>query len=327
MIVLRGAYSIVSLVADEGLLAFRDPHGIRPLTLGKRGKDYCVVSESQVLDALDFKFIRDIEAGEVVFIPKEGEPQSVFPLKQMPWKTPQKKAPCMFEWVYFARACGEVEGRGVYSARRALGERLAFKIKEFLKEESDDSIDLVAPVPESGRTGAQALAYKLNLPYKEILIKNRYIHRSFLLKSPEDRKKAVKLKLAPIHNEIKGKSILLVDDSIVRGTTSKHIVEMLFGAGAKNVFMASTCPPIRFPCFYGIDFPDQNELVAFGKDVSKIADEIKATKVFYPEIDDLKKAIEKENLCMACLDGNYPVKNKSMESFAQGRLGQRKENL
>jgi amidophosphoribosyltransferase len=302
-----GSYSIVTMVAGYGLVAFRDPFGFRPLVMGSRKEEdgktsYAIVSESSVLDFLGFEHFEDVGAGELVCINIKGSVERA----QI---EVQKHRPCMFEWVYFAAPQSEIEGSPVYKARTELGRKMAATVRERMKKENIE-FDVVAPVPETARTAAIALAEELGIPYREVLIKNRYITRTFILDTQDKREQAVHLKLAPVHSEIKDKRILLVDDSIVRGTTSRKLIELVRTAGAKQVYFASTCPPIKHPCYYGIDFPMERELLAHNKTLGDIEQELGADGVIYQEVENLKDALFPERNvvpCMACLNGDYPT--------------------
>lgn len=303
---LNGSYSVVTLIADQGLLAFRDPHGIRPLVFGKRagrrdqetGDAYMVASESVALSFLGFEIVRDLKPGEVLFIDQKGTVHS----RVIESRGPR---PCMFEWVYFSSPESVIDGKAVYASRIALGNHLATEVKKIL-ESRKIKPDLIVPVPETSRIAAIALAEALKIPYRELLIKNRYIKRTFILDSQEKRQTAVNLKLSPVRSEIEGKKILLMDDSIVRGTTSKKIIELVRQAGAKAVYFVSTCPPIQNPCFYGIDFPNPDELIASGRTLPEIEKELGADAVIYQSLEGLRKSIT-DKPCMACLDGSYPT--------------------
>lgn len=300
----EGAYSLISLISDLGLVGMRDIRGVRPICLGKKeiqeGQvSYCLASEDRTLDFLGYEFVRDLEPGEILVINYEGELYS----KKIKSMAP---AHCMFEWVYFSGAESTLDQRSVYSSRLELGKALALKIKPLL-EESYIKADVVCPVPDTSRTAAIALSEELGLPYREGLIKNRYIQRSFILNTQEQRERAVALKLSPVRSEIKDKNILLVDDSIVRGTTSKKIVNLLRSYGAKKISLALTCPPIKHPCFYGIDFPNPDELVASRtKGNQEIAQSIGVDHVVFIDEKDLIKSIGTKNLCMGCLNQQYP---------------------
>lgn len=316
-----GGYSVVTMVAGQGLVAFRDPKGIRPLILGRKqlpsGKfAYCVASEAIVFSFLGYEVMRDVEAGELVFVDNKGELHS----RVVGQESPQ--TPCMFEWVYFAGVESVLEKIPVYQARLNLGKGLAQMIQASI-DRGEISPDIVVPVPETARIASIALAEELQIPYREVLIKNRYIHRSFILGTQNKRAKAVDLKLNPVRTEIKGKNVLLVDDSIVRGTTSSRLINLVRGAGAKEVYFASTCSPIRQPCYYGIDFPNTKELLATGRTEEDIAERLNADKVIYLDQDSLRKAIGRQDLCMACLDGKYPTDVSSGEGFSEQRQRQR----
>ncbi len=308
-----GAYAVVGLMAEYGLFAFRDPNGIRPLVLGKSDDgSYCVASESVALNFLGYKVVRDIAPGELIFISKEGQVFSKIVKRQNP------VAPCMFEWVYFAGAPSTLNEKSVYATRLRLGNILAKKVSAAMERE-ELAVDVVSPVPDTSRPASIALAEAISRPYREAFIKSRYVQRSFILNSQEARERAVQLKLTPILSEIKGKNILLVDDSIVRGTTSKSIVNLLRKCGAKRVSLAITCPPIRHPCYYGIDFPDPSVLVATDRNTEEIAQWIGVDNVIYLEETDLYHAIEKKSLCMGCVTGKYPTQNRGREEFQKNR--------
>ncbi len=324
-----GGYSVVTMIAGQGMLAFRDPKGIRPLILGRREtmvKDasgsltkkpaYCVTSEMILLNFLGYEPIGDLKAGELIFVDLEGN------LERKVLSVAEEATPCMFEWVYFAGAESILEGKPVYTARLELGKGLARKVRKFI-ERGEMQPDIVVPVPETSRIAAIALAEELGIPYREVLIKNRYIQRSFILNTPEKRTKAVDLKLNPVRSEIAGKRVLLVDDSIVRGTTSKRLVDLVRRAGAKEVYFVSTCSPIRHPCFYGIDFPSPEELIATGRDESQIAQVLNADKVIYLDQESIREAIGLKSMCMACLDGKYPTDISAGSAFRDRRKGDR----
>ncbi|MEC7275501.1 MAG: amidophosphoribosyltransferase [Bdellovibrionota bacterium] len=312
----NGAYALVGLMANVGLFALRDPNGIRPLVLGKRegekGDEYCVASESLALNFLGFEFVRDIQPGEVILITQKGEVISEIVGQA------EKVSHCMFEWIYFAGAESTMEEKSVYSTRLNLGRVLADKVKASI-ESGEISPDFVCPVPDTSRTASISLAESLKMPYREGLIKNRYIQRSFILNTQDKREKAVALKLSPVQSEIKDKNILLVDDSVVRGTTSQKIIELLKKNGAREITLAITCPPLRYGCFYGIDFPKGSELIANGRDLEEIAKWVGANKVIYLDEEDLEKAIGTTKLCMACVTNKYPTDVEEGKTFAQMR--------
>ncbi len=301
----RGAYAVVAMIAGYGLLAFRDAHGIRPLVLGSHqtdiGTEYLVASESVALDTLGFKFLRDIAPGEAVFIDFDGN----FHSKQCA-ENPALN-PCIFEYVYLARPDSVINGISVYETRLNMGESLADKITRVWPQHD---IDVVIPIPDSSRPSALQLANRLGLAFREGFVKNRYIGRTFIMPGQAMRKKSVRQKLNAISVEFKGKNVLLVDDSIVRGTTSREIVQMAREAGARKVYFASAAPPVRFPNVYGIDMPSRRELIATGRSDEEICREIGADKLIYQDLDDLKAAVRKANPAIkyfdaSCFDGDY----------------------
>ncbi len=301
----NGAYAVVSMIANFGLLAFRDPHGIRPLVIGIKetedGPEYVVASESVALDVLGFKLLRDVYPGEAIFIDLDGN----FYSKQCVKDT--KQTPCIFEYVYLARPDSMIDGVSVYQTRLNMGVTLAKKIK---KDWSHLKIDVVIPIPDTSRPCAQEVALMLNTNFREGFIKNRYIGRTFIMPGQALRKKSVRQKLNPIKFEFKNKNVLLIDDSIVRGTTSREIVQMAREAGAKNVYLASAAPPVKFPNVYGIDMPSRNELLAYNKDDKEIVKDIGADALIYQDLDDLKSTIIQENTSLenfdcSCFDGQY----------------------
>ncbi len=301
----RGAYAVVAMIAGYGLLAFRDAHGIRPLVLGslqtEHGREYLVASESVALDTLGFKFLRDIAPGEAVFIDFDGN----FHSKQCA-ENPAL-TPCIFEYVYLARPDSVINGISVYETRLNMGESLADKITRVWPQHD---IDVVIPIPDSSRPSALQLANRLGLAFREGFVKNRYIGRTFIMPGQAMRKKSVRQKLNAISVEFKGKNVLLVDDSIVRGTTSREIVQMAREAGARKVYFASAAPPVRFPNVYGIDMPSRRELIATGRSDEEICREIGADKLIYQDLDDLKAAVRKANPAIkyfdaSCFDGDY----------------------
>ena len=303
---LSGAYSIIIMINNVGLVAVRDPHGIRPLIIGKRdedlmGAEYMIASESAAIDALDFKIIDDIAAGETIFISKEGK------MSRSKSQKAAKHSPCIFEYVYLARPDSVIDKVSVHKARQRMGTYLGEKILGLYPEHE---IDVVIPIPESSTTSANEVAKKLGLPYREGFVKNRYIGRTFIMPKQEMRRKSVKRKLNPITMEFEGKNVLLVDDSIVRGTTSKQIVEMAREAGAKKVFFASAAPPIRFQNVYGIDMAATTELIAHQKDEDQIAEYIGADWLVYQNLEDLIRSAKEgnkeiENFETSIFDGQY----------------------
>jgi amidophosphoribosyltransferase len=301
----RGSYAVVAQIAGYGLLAFRDPFGIRPLCIGfnesDKGPEYIVASESVALEGLGFRFLRDVMPGEAIFIDLDGKIYN-----QQCAENPALN-PCAFEFVYFARPDSIIDGTSVYATRLKMGEYLAEKIK---REMSAGDIDVVMPIPDSSRPAAIELALKLNLDYREGFIKNRYIGRTFLMPGQAIRSKSVRQKLNAIGSEFKGKSVLLVDDSIVRGTTSREIVQMARDSGAKRVIFASAAPPVKFPNVYGIDMPTRNELIAYGRTDQEVCREITADALVYQDIDALKRSISDVNPLLkrfeaSCFDGDY----------------------
>lgn len=300
----QGGYALIGLWANGFMFGLRDPNGIRPLVLGKRtesnGKiSHIMASETNVLNYLGYEFIRDLLPGELVAINQEGE---VFSSLN---SSPKEKSPCMFEWIYFATPESTMEGTPVYGARLNLGKQLGEKINKLI-DAHELEVDVVVPVPESGRIAAIALSETIKRPYRELLIKNRYIQRSFILKDQESRKNAVQMKLMVVGSEIKGKKVMIVDDSIVRGTTSRRLIDTLRDAGASEVYFVSTSPPIKNPCYFGIDFPLKSELIAANLDEVGIADALGADKVIYQDMEGLKMALYQEGLCVGCITGKYP---------------------
>ena len=285
-----GAYAVVALIAGYGLVAFRDIYGIRPLILGKKknstGYSYIVSSESVALDLLGYETVRDLEPGESIFIDTEGN------IHESLYSENLELNPCIFEYVYFSRPDSIIDGVNVQEARMRMGKQLANKI---LREWADNDIDVIIPIPDTSRTAALEMAIRLNKNYREGLIKNRYIGRTFIMQGQAVRKKSVRHKLNPLVSEFKNKNVLLVDDSIVRGTTSKEIVQMARDSGAKKVYFASASPPIRFPNIYGIDMPSKNDLIANGRDTKQICEEIGADKLIYQDLDDLVYAVKAGN--------------------------------
>ena len=309
----RGAYAVVAMIAGYGLLAFRDTYGIRPLVIGcnqtAHGMEYLVASESVALDTLGFKFLRDIAPGEAVFIDFEGNFHS-----QQCAENPTLN-PCIFEYVYLARPDSVIDGISVYETRLYMGEYLADKIT---REWAEIDIDVVIPIPDSSRPSALQLANHLGIQFREGFVKNRYIGRTFIMPGQAMRKKSVRQKLNAIGVEFKGKNVLLVDDSIVRGTTSREIVQMARDAGARKVYFASAAPPVRFPNVYGIDMPSRHELIATGRTDEEICREIGADRLVYQDLDDLKAAVRKANPAIryfeaSCFDGDYITGDITLE--------------
>ncbi|HEY8506967.1 MAG TPA: amidophosphoribosyltransferase [Steroidobacteraceae bacterium] len=301
----RGGYAVVAMVIGHGILGFRDPNGIRPLALGRRdtpkGPEWMLASESVALAALSFKFVRDIGPGEAVFIDEQGRVhwQQIVPTV--------RHTPCIFEYVYFARPDSIIDNISVYRARMRMGDKLAEKI---LRERPNHDIDVVIPIPDTSRTSALQVAQKLGVKYREGFIKNRYIGRTFIMPGQQLREKSVRRKLNAIDLEFRGKNVLLVDDSIVRGTTSAQIIDLAREAGAKKVYFASAAPPVRFPNVYGIDMPAASELVAANRTVEEVAEFIGADWLIYQDLEDLVAACRHDDAKVtefdtSCFSGEY----------------------
>ncbi|GLS82595.1 amidophosphoribosyltransferase [Paraferrimonas haliotis] len=311
----RGAYAVAVMIINQGLVAFRDPYGIRPLVLGQRESEdgsleYMVASESVALNAVGFKFVRDVAPGEAVFISNDRQ------LFTQQCAENPSYSPCIFEYVYFARPDSFMNKVSVYASRVNMGVKLGEKIN---REWEDHDIDVVIPIPETSCDIALEIANRLGLPYRQGFVKNRYIGRTFIMPGQQQRKKSVRRKLNAIDAEFKGKNVLLVDDSIVRGTTSEQIIEMAREAGAKKVYFASAAPEIRFPNVYGIDMPTSNELIAHGRDVSEISEIIGADGMIFQDLPDLVAAVSELNTEIktfetSVFDGNY-VTNDVNQSY------------
>lgn len=286
----RGAYAVVIMIAGVGILGFRDPHGIRPIVFGERksdqGPEFMIASESVALDVLGFELIRDIAPGEAVFIEESGA------LHTKQCADEIDHCPCIFEYVYFARPDSIIDRISVYKARLRMGEKLAKKVQ---RDWADHDIDVVIPIPDTSRTAALQMANILGVKYREGFIKNRYIGRTFIMPGQKMREKSVRQKLNAISLEFEGKNVLLVDDSIVRGTTSAQIIQMARDAGAKKVYFASAAPPVRYPNVYGIDMPAAHELIAHDRTEDEVCEAIGADKVIYQELGDLIDAVRKGN--------------------------------
>ncbi|HZM33187.1 MAG TPA: amidophosphoribosyltransferase [Burkholderiales bacterium] len=302
---LRGAYAVVAMIAGYGVLAFRDPFGIRPAVIGYNetdaGTEYMVASESVAIDALGFRVLRDIGPGEAVFIDEEGS----FHSQQC--ATRASLNPCIFEYVYLARPDSLIDGASVYETRLNMGEKLAEKIRHHYRHLK---VDVVIPIPDSSRPSALQLAAGLGAPYREGFVKNRYIGRTFIMPGHAVRRRSVRQKLNAMPMEFAGKNVLLVDDSIVRGTTSREIVQMARESGARKVFFASAAPPVRFPNVYGIDMPTRAELIAAHRSEEEVAREIGADALIYQDLDALKDAVRRANPRLtsfetSCFDGVY----------------------
>jgi amidophosphoribosyltransferase len=313
----RGGYAVVAMVIGHGILGFRDPNGIRPLVLGRRdtnkGAEWMLASESVALTALSFKFVRDIGPGEAVFIDEQGR------LFSQQLVATVRHTPCIFEYVYFARPDSIMDNISVYRARMRMGQKLAEKLK---REHPDHDIDVVIPIPDTSRTSALQLAQKLGLKYREGFIKNRYIGRTFIMPGQQMREKSVRRKLNAIDLEFRGKNVLLVDDSIVRGTTSAQIIDLAREAGAKKVYFASAAPPVRFPNVYGIDMPATSELVAADRTVDEVANIIGADWLVYQDLEDLVAACRHDDAQVtefdtSCFSGEYVTGDVTPEYLAR----------
>ena len=301
----RDAYAVVALVAGAGVVGFRDPHGIRPLVVGRRstpdGDEHMLASESVALDALGFELVCDLEPGAAAFIDADGG----LHLRQC--VDPVRHSPCIFEYVYFARPDSIIDNISVYKARLRMGEALADRV---LALRPDNDIDVVIPIPDTSRTSALQLANRLGVKYREGFIKNRYIGRTFIMPGQSLREKSVRRKLNAIDLEFRGKNVLLIDDSIVRGTTSRQIIEMAREAGARSVYFASAAPPVRFPNVYGIDMPAAQELVAHDRTEDEVREIIGADWLVYQTLPDLISAVRHEHATIedfdtSCFSGEY----------------------
>ncbi|TVO58037.1 amidophosphoribosyltransferase [Denitromonas halophila] len=301
----RGAYAAVVMIAGYGLLAFRDPYGIRPLVIGRNdapaGTEWIVSSESVAVDALGFKLLRDVEPGEAIVIDMEGN------FRSHACAESTVHAPCMFEYVYLARPDSLIDGVSVYEARLKMGEYLAAKFRRTMPHVE---VDVVIPIPDSSRPAALEMANQMGVPYREGFVKNRYIGRTFIMPGQAVRRKSVRQKLNTIHQEFKGKRVLLVDDSIVRGTTSQEIVSMARDAGATKVYFASAAPPVRHANVYGIDMPTRAELIGSDRDEAEICAAIGADGLLYQDLEDLRASVRAINPSLqyfetSCFDGKY----------------------
>jgi len=295
----KGSYSVIAYIAEKGFVAFRDPNGFRPIVFGKSGGKYAFASESVSLDTVGIENFEDVKPGEIIFIDNDGEIHRRI-LEE------KKQTACIFEWIYFARPDSVIDKINVYNARYRLGEELSEELKKI-----GNKYDVVIPVPDTSRTAALACATKLNLPYREGLIKNRYVGRTFIMPGQKKRIDAVSEKLHAIKDEIKGRSVLLIDDSIVRGNTSKSIVRLVRNAGAKEVHFAVYSPPLRYPCYFGIDIQRCEEFIANKyESVAKIAEEIGADSLHYLSLAGMIKGVGqgRRDFCAACFSGKYPVK-------------------
>ena len=301
----RGGFAVLAMVIGHGIVGFRDPNGIRPLVLGERdtpqGKEWMLASESVALDSLGFRLVRDIAPGEAVLIDEAGRLHSHQCVAAI------RHTPCIFEYVYFARPDSKIDNISVYRARMRMGDRLAEKI---LRERPNHDIDVVIPIPDTSRTSALQLAQRLGLKYREGFTKNRYIGRTFIMPGQGERAKSVRRKLNPIELEFRKKNVLLVDDSIVRGTTSRQIIQMAREAGAHKVYFASAAPPVRYPNVYGIDMPAAHELIAHGRSEAEIEALLGADWLVYLDLVDLEAAVAEGNDALtrfdtSCFTGEY----------------------
>jgi len=305
----RGSYSVVAAVNRCGLVAMRDPFGIKPIIYGRRGDMHIVASESCALDALGAEIVRDLSPGEVFMVDLEGHTHS----RQV---VPPQHHPCIFEYIYFARPDSLIDDISVYKTRLRLGKHLADLVRERGLEP-----DVVIPVPDSARPAAQAAAEELGLKLREGLLKNRYIGRTFIMPSHTERRRSVRYKLSALRLEIEGKKVLIVDDSIVRGTTMQSLIRMVREAGAKQVYVASSCPPIRHPCVYGIDMSVRGEFIAAGREEKDVEELLGADALCYARIPDMVQAAgvgnpQIQSFCKACMDGLYPTGDVTGEMLA-----------
>lgn len=302
----KGGYAVVAVITGYGILAFRDPNGIRPLVYGKRvlengEEEFMVASESVALDVAGFELVRDIEPGEAIFITMDGKVETQQCAKD------SRLTPCLFEYVYLARPDSIIDEVSVHKARMRMGVKLAEKV---LREMPEHDIDVIIPIPDTSRTSALEMAYHLDVKFREGFIKNRYVGRTFIMPGQEQRKKSVRRKLNPIEMEFKDKVVMLVDDSIVRGTTSQQIVQMARDMGAKKVYFASAAPAVRYPNVYGIDMPSVNELIAHGRTDEEVAQEIGCDWMLYQDLEDLKESVlagnsEIQDFDTCVFDGKY----------------------
>jgi amidophosphoribosyltransferase len=313
----KGGYAVVALIVGIGIVAFRDPHGIRPLVLGERrtdaGNDYMVASESVALDILQFERLRDVKPGETVFIEHSGV------LHTREHRSETRHTPCIFEFVYFARPDSILDDLSVYKTRLRMGEQLAGKI---VRDFPDHDIDVVIPIPDTSRTSAVQVAHHLGTKYREGFIKNRYVGRTFIMPGQAERAKSVRHKLNAIELEFRGKNVLLVDDSIVRGTTSRQIIKLAREAGARRVYFASAAPPVRYPNVYGIDMPAASELIANGRSVEEIQELIGADRLIYQDLHGLIRSVRHDNSSItefdtSCFSGEYVTGDVTEEYLSE----------
>jgi amidophosphoribosyltransferase len=313
----RGGFAVVSLIVGHGLLGFRDPHGIRPLVIGRRetdrGPEYMLASESVAIDMVGFTLVRDVAPGEAVFIDEQGR------LYSQQCAPAAAHTPCIFEYVYFARPDSIIDNISVHKARLRMGDLLAEKIRRL---RPDHDIDVIIPIPDTSRTAAVQVAQLLGIKYREGFVKNRYIGRTFIMPGQEQRSKSVRSKLNPIDLEFRGKNVMLIDDSIVRGTTSAQIIDLAREAGARKVYFASAAPPVRYPNVYGIDMPAASELVASGRTEEEVARQIGADWLVYQDIEDLVHAClhhdsEIKTFDTSCFSGEYVTGDITVEYLAR----------
>jgi amidophosphoribosyltransferase len=324
---IRGSYAVIAMIAGHGVLAFRDPYGIRPLSIGHKEGTVMVASESVTLEGTGHIFDRHVLPGEAIFIDLQGN------IHAQQCADNPKLFPCIFEYVYLARPDSVLDGISVYQARLNLGETLA---KRVVSTVPPSDIDVIIPIPESSRPSATQLAHLLGIPYREGFVKNRYVGRTFIMPGQGVRKKSVRQKLNVIASEFKGRNVLLVDDSIVRGTTSREIVQMARDAGAKKVYLASAAPPVRFPNVYGIDMPTPSELVAHGRTIEEVREVIGCDALIYQDVEGMKRAVMKaastapgsmplDGFDASCFDGVYVTGDINAEDIArinEARIGQ-----
>jgi amidophosphoribosyltransferase len=324
---IRGSYAVIAMIAGHGVLAFRDPFGIRPLSIGHKDGTVMVASESVTLEGTGHVFDRHVLPGEAIFIDLQGN------IHAQQCADNPKLFPCIFEYVYLARPDSVLDGISVYQARLNLGETLA---KRVVSTVPPSDIDVIIPIPESSRPSATQLAHLLGIPYREGFVKNRYVGRTFIMPGQGVRKKSVRQKLNVIASEFKGRNVLLVDDSIVRGTTSREIVQMARDAGAKKVYLASAAPPVRFPNVYGIDMPTPSELVAHGRTIEEVREVIGCDALIYQDVEGMKRAVMKaastapgsmplDGFDASCFDGVYVTGDINAEDIArinEARIGQ-----
>jgi amidophosphoribosyltransferase len=312
----RGGYAVVALIIGFGIVAFRDPNGIRPLVLGERKRDgrndYMVASESVALDALRFERLRDVRPGECIYIENDGV------LNARDFRGETRHTPCIFEHVYFARPDSIIDDISVYKARLRMGEQLAGKV---VRDFPDHDIDVVIPIPDTSRTAALQVAYHLGVKYREGFIKNRYIGRTFIMPGQAERVESVRRKLNAIDLEFRNKNVLLIDDSIVRGTTSKQIIKLAREAGARKVYFASAAPPVRCPNVYGIDMPAASELIANGREIEEIEKLIGADRLIYQDLNGLIRSVRHDNSSItefdtSCFSGEYVTGDVTSEYLA-----------